>query len=210
MNNIFRKNLNWVRTYRPEFNGIENIVVFASGTSVNSIPRGRLDSILGNRGNLVITLNYGQKKIEGDYNFITDLEPIRWASMNLSERQKSRCVFHHTNIPKWGSYYFRTQDFQGRKSTFTLVNALMSVRMHEQLEGLPIWIYGLDMYVKPTEVKFYDDVVGAFDQNNSRKNPKKYFDLCERDLDVMLPDKRGIYNCNHASSCGLFEFKDLL
>jgi hypothetical protein len=169
-----------------------------------------MDAILGDKSNLIITLNYGQKIIDSDFNFITDVEPIRWAYANLSKRQQSRCVFHRTNVPKWGYYYFRTQDFQGRKSTFTIVNAIMSVQMHEQLKDKPIWIYGLDMYVKGDSIKYYDSVVNGYDQNKSRKTPQKYFDLCEKDLDEYIPDKRKIFNCNRVSSCGLFEFKDLV
>lgn len=210
MSNVFRKKINWVRMYRPEFDGIENIVIFGSGTSVNSIPTGRMNSILSGKGNLIITLNYGQKLIDSHFNFVTDLEPLRWASVNLNARQQSRIVVHKTNIPAWASYYFRTQDFLGRKSSFTLVNAIMAVQSHAQLEGKPIWLYGLDLYVKQDEVKYYDSVVGDFDQNQSRKKPYKYFDLCEKDLDLLLPRKEGIYNCNMASSCGLFEFKELV
>ena len=205
---VIRKKLNWVTMTRPEFLGVDRIIVFASGTSVNNIPSGTLDTIFNkDKANLTITLNYGIAKFNSDFNFITDKEPLRWAR-TLSKWQQSRIVAHFSNAEKWCPYYFRTQELNGFKSSFTLVNTLLCIRSNEALRDKPIYIYGLDMYTKPEGVKYYDDVVvGVCDNNASRRTPQKFFDLCERDLSEMIYDKSNIFNCNFASSCGLFEFR---
>lgn len=208
---VFSKNLHWTKTYFPEFELVENVVVFGSGTSVNSIPKGRIESIVNNRSNLVITMNYGIKKINSDFNFITDKAVIQWAYEKLNDRQRSKCVTHRTNIVQWIPYHFDTRAFHGRKSTYTIVNTLMAIQEHEVLKYKPIWVYGLDLYVKRDEMKYYDDVLDAGEDVNSfRKNPMKYLTECGSDLDrcVVLKDK--VYNCNPASCYLGFEFKELL
>jgi hypothetical protein len=205
----FRKKIEWIKMYSPEFELVENIVLIGSGTSVDSVPKSRLEGIINDPKNLVITLNYGIKKINSDYNFITDRDVISWAFRELNDRQRSRCVVHKTNHKEWIPYTYDTRLFHGRRSSYTIVNALMAIQTNECLKSKPIWIYGLDLYVKRDKMKYYDDILPeGQDVNRFRKEPTRFLGECGADLDRCIVDKRNVYNCNPTSCYEGFEFRE--
>lgn len=210
--NIFKKQTNWTRHQRPEFNTIESIMVFASGNSVSKLNTDLVRQKMQDPRVLTITMNYGQAHpmlATADYCFMTDSTPMFWARRNLKPYQIERVVAHRTNAMTFFNYYFPAQVI-GCKPKFTLTYVLLCIRAHPQFVDTPIYIYGLDLY-ESDGMKFYDQYIDSEqDQVKSRQDPEKYWQMCSDELDKMLGEQGDIYNGNKLSAYSGFPFASLI
>lgn len=189
------------------------ITVFASGDSLESLTPQDIDLIKSK--SFLITMNYAPVKYHPHMNIHSDVKVTKWLYENVFGKGKkdflvlsrntafdSTPICNETKI-KYVDYWF-DQHQEKLGGNYTIVWLLQLIEKY--FPNKLTYIFGLDMYVKNGNEKWYDKYTDFDKLNRGRVyNINSKVADCGIKLNKFVKNKNLFINCNPASECKIFQ-----